>query len=244
MKKPRIEWTGATSIKCKPNPAKLVVELSPNAEAALGKISPGFRLLGLTLGRFSFGDLIRAILRQTGPADVVVSTWTAGIRDLETMAYLLERGQLERVRFMVGDGFATCQPAVARRLVELFGLESVILAHTHAKFAMIRRDDWRIVIRTSMNLSRNPRIEQFEIDDDAEIFEFYEGVCKSIASVTPAGMASVWGNIAKALKLSLTGGLIDFDDLELDPAVDVDAMLAELADEPIDVDALIAEAIW
>ena len=237
-----VVWSGACVIRAKPNPAKLICELSPFAEDAVADLAPGCRILGLTLGRFSFGDLIRAVCRKTGPADVTISTWTAGLRDLETMAWVLERKRVKSIRFMVGDGFVSCCRPVAHRMVELYGGDALVLARTHAKFAMIDADGWKIVIRTSMNLSRNPRIEQFELDDDPEIFAFYDAVCQRVRDSTPPGIETSWKetNTAFASVLSDT----PTEDEVASDAVDVEALVADLLSAPPDVQQMIADLAW
>ena len=41
-------------------------------------------------------DLILAVLGQVGPAAVIVSVWTIGIRDAQVLAHLLDSGQIAR----------------------------------------------------------------------------------------------------------------------------------------------------
>lgn len=43
----------------------------------------GMDVVGLTFGQFSLLDLIEAALELTGPADVTISTWSAGFYDVE-----------------------------------------------------------------------------------------------------------------------------------------------------------------
>lgn len=243
-----IEWTGATAIRSAVNPAKLLREADASAWTALGKLVPGLRLVGLTRGQFSLLDLIRAVLAQTGPADVTISTWTSGIRDAETSAWLLSKGRIRSLRLMLDYGFPRIEPEYALRLVELFGDRCVLLCRTHAKFAIIRNDAWSVCIRSSMNLNRNVRFEQFDLDDDPAICGLFEQFAEDVARATPVGMVIEWQDAARALLTAL--GDADDDDLDLtDPdAVDVEGMLAELdieatiAELTVDVGDLISEA--
>jgi len=54
----------------------------PEAAAALGRITPGCEIYALTKGAFSLVDVLVHCLDATGPADVVVSTWTAAGADI------------------------------------------------------------------------------------------------------------------------------------------------------------------
>lgn len=48
----------------------------------LGKIYKNCEIFGLTGGQFSLVDIISHCLETTGPADVVISTWSAANADI------------------------------------------------------------------------------------------------------------------------------------------------------------------
>ena len=52
-------------------------------------------------------------------------------------------------------------------VADVFGPDSIRATRSHAKFVLIRNEAWAVLITTSMNLNLNPRIEQFEMTDDA-----------------------------------------------------------------------------
>lgn len=210
------------------------------------------RLVGLTRGQFSLLDLIRAVLEQTGPADLTLSTWTSGIRDAETSAWLLGRGEIRSIRLMLDYGFPKIEPAYALRLVELYGDRAILLCRTHAKFAIIRNDAWSICIRSSMNLNRNTRFEQFDLDDSEPICELFEQFADDVARATPAGMVIEWQDAARALLTALSDypdrdpdadvDLTDPDEVDVDKLLaelDVEGMLERMAD--IDVEGMLAQ---
>ncbi|MHC4892237.1 MAG: hypothetical protein ACYTFV_02525 [Planctomycetota bacterium] len=141
----------------------------------------------MTKGQFSLLDLIRAVLRQTGPAHVALSTWSSGIRDIENAAWLLESGQIQSLRMLTDRSFATRQPSYCTRLVAAFGNDAIRATNVHAKFALITNDRWSIAIRSSMNLNRNKRWEQFDLDDDATIVAHFERLITEMERVMPAG---------------------------------------------------------
>lgn len=169
-------------------PARLIREPAGAASEAIGTLVPGCRVVGITKGQFSLLDLLRACLDQTGPADVLVSTWTTGIRDAETAAWLLRSGEIRSLQFLTDRSFPTRQPAYALRLVELFGEDAVVCTKTHAKFALIRNERWDLCIRSSMNLNRNPRFEQFDLDDSAEICDFFAAFADEVRTRMRVGI--------------------------------------------------------
>jgi hypothetical protein len=139
------------------------------AAAALGPIDRGCELYCLTMGKFSLVDVIEHVLQATGPADVVVSTWTAAAADIGFANRLLVDGRLTSLRFLVDYSFPFRQPAYCAALREAFGDEAIRATKNHAKFVLIRNAEWNIVCRTSMNLNECRRLESLEISDDAEM---------------------------------------------------------------------------
>lgn len=127
----------------------------------------GMDVVGLTFGQFSLLDLIDATLEITGPADVAISTWSAGFYDVEAAERFRDSGRIRRIRFVMDSSAKRGQASVAD-VGDVFGADTVRATRSHAKFALITNDDWSVVITTSMNLNLNPRCEQFEMTDDPE----------------------------------------------------------------------------
>ena len=71
------------------------------AADAIGQLEPGCEIYTLTFGQFSLIDAICALLEQTGPADVTLSTWSAAAADLERAAALLERSSIRSLPAML-----------------------------------------------------------------------------------------------------------------------------------------------
>lgn len=145
-----------------------------NARDAIGTLEPGAEVYILTHGQFSLIDALIAVVEQTGPANVTLSTWTAAAADLTTAARLLEGSQIRSLRFLVDRSFLTRQPDYCATMRRLFGDDCIRTTRTHAKFATIRNESWSIAIRTSMNLNENPRLENIEISDDPGLCGFLE----------------------------------------------------------------------
>ena len=158
------------------------------AREMLAGLEHGGRLIGLTGGHFSLLDLIEAVLHKTGPADVVIATWTAGVRDTEMARELGRFGLARSMRLVVDQSFPGRQPKYVAAVLETFGPEAIRMTRIHAKFAMIRNDEWSILIRTSMNLNRNHRVELFELDDDADLCDWWAGeIVEPLWADLPAG---------------------------------------------------------
>ena len=161
------------------------------------QLRPGGRLTGMTKGQFSLLDLMRALLDVTGPADVLISTWSSGIRDAEIAGWLLDSGAMTSLQWVVDRSFATRQPEYASRMMERFGPGAIATAEVHAKICLIAAGDWRIAVRSSMNLNRNPRFEQFDIDDDPAVWAHYDAHLRDIVRLAGSG----FGDKATAMRV-------------------------------------------
>ena len=132
---------------------------------AVGPIEKGCEVYGLTKGQWSLIDLIEHCLSYTGPAHCVVSTWTAAGADVDFALGFLADERLLSLRFIVDFSFPSRQPAYCAALREAFGDDAIRVTKNHAKFVLLRNDEWDLAIRTSMNLNENRRCENFEVSD-------------------------------------------------------------------------------
>lgn len=158
-----------------------------HAREAIGRIVPACELFILTFGQFSLIDVLGALLEQTGPAHVIISTWTAGIRDTAKAAWFVEHAHVLSMRFLVDRSFITRQPAYCRAMRRAFGDDCIRTTRTHAKFMTLRTDSWALAVRTSMNLNENEQIENLEISDDPDLCGFLERVTDDIYAGQQAG---------------------------------------------------------
>lgn len=151
------------------------------AEAVSG-LKPGLEIFGFTKGQFSLLELLQAVLDITGPADVVLSTWTAARREIQVLDEMAKAGTLRSMRWLVDYTFARRDPGAAYMIRKTFGPEAIRVAQNHAKFAVFRNDGWQVVLRTSMNLNMNPRFEDFTLAHDPELAGFLTRITDEIWS--------------------------------------------------------------
>ena len=157
------------------------------AAEAIGPVNPGCEIFGLSKGQFSLVDVIRHCLTATGPADVTISTWTAANADLGFAYELMRDGAIRSIRLIVDFSFPTRQPEYCAAMRERFGDDCIRVTKTHAKFVLIRNGDWSIVIRSSMNLNENRRLESFEVSDCPAMADWCEEVIAALFEAQPAG---------------------------------------------------------
>ena len=207
------------------NKAILVKAPHQSAEQAIGTLTPGCRVIGLTKGQFSLLDILKAVLAQTGPARVIVSTWTTGIRDAENARMLLERGAITNFTLLTDRSFATRQSRYAASVMSIFGPNSIRATNTHAKFVLVRNERWNIAVRSSMNLNRNPRFEQFDLDDDSEIADFLEEHAHEMEDLMPPGVRPPSQSVSSGFTRAMGGTVSKSYGHGKDDTVDMDALL-------------------
>jgi hypothetical protein len=151
-----------------------------SAEAAIAGFGRRASIYGFTKGQFSLIQLITAALKQTGPAELTLSTWTAANADVSEVLAFCNAGVLTGARWLVDLTFSRRSPELAQRIRDVFGADAIRVAKNHAKFALIGNAAWRVVIRTSMNLNHNPRFENFEIAHDPELYGFHAAIVDEV----------------------------------------------------------------
>lgn len=142
------------------------------ASQAIGIIEKDTDTFVLTFGQFSKIDALMAILDQTGPAHVVISTWTAAHAHLDIAADLIASSDILSFRMIVDRSFRKRKPAFYMQMLQLFGNDSIREINAHSKFMIIKNDQWNIVVRTSMNLTGNRRLENIEISESKQFTDF------------------------------------------------------------------------
>lgn len=154
-------------------PAQLGIFSTMEVSPVLKNFSPNCRIMGLSRGMFSLIDLIHGILQKTGPAHVICCTWSAGIKDVHQVKWMMDSNLIRSFKLLTDHSYKTRQPKYALSIEDIFQVENIRTSEVHAKFTLIHNENFNVCIRTSMNLNANKTCETFEIDEDKEIFDFY-----------------------------------------------------------------------
>lgn len=161
-----------------------------SAREAIAGLDPSTDIFGFTRGQFSLIELLEAVLEQTGPASIFLSTWTAAAADLDDVLKFLQSGKIVGAKFLLDFSFQRRQPEVAQSIRDRFGLESVRVTKNHAKFFLVENKQWTITCKTSMNLNTNPRFEDFDLSNDQQLFAFMRTIADEIFKKHHAGHQS------------------------------------------------------
>ena len=135
----------------------------------------GCNIIGLTMGEFSLIDLIKSTLQKTGPADVYIATWSAGIKDAHQVKWMVDSKLINKLCFLTDHSYVNRQKKYAASITELFGAENIRTSEMHAKFVVIKNADYNVTIISSMNLNANKTCETFTIHENKKVTDFYMG---------------------------------------------------------------------
>jgi len=122
-------------------------------------------------GEFSMHQLIEHLLEQTGPAKVVLSSFSITEVAIRTFQRLMESRTIQSMACLFDF-------TVRRhKLGLLFFASSVIsriaITKCHAKIVLIYNGKHYITVVSSANLNINDKIEAGVISADSKIFDFY-----------------------------------------------------------------------
>jgi hypothetical protein len=151
-----------------------VVNRTDTAAEVIGPLAPGVRVTGLTAGQFSAIDAMEHMVDQLGPGCAVrISTWTSGLYDVRRAAEIRIEGRISDIRMLLDRGTFEKSPKFAGPLIDALGVAAFRCLSVHAKVIIVAGARGAAVMRSSMNLNKNLRTEQFDIDVCPEVAGFY-----------------------------------------------------------------------
>lgn len=143
------------------------------AAELIGPLHEGDNITGITAGQFSAIDLMEHMVGELGPAEVRISTWTTGIYDVERSRRLQENADIQSVPMLLDAATFKKSPEFAGPLIEALGQSAFRCLSVHAKVTIVDGERGSAVMRSSMNLNKNLRTEQFDITVGGDVVEFY-----------------------------------------------------------------------
>lgn len=171
-----------------------------NINAITDSLYPKCQIYGFTDGKFSLIDVIYAVLKKIGKADIVICTWSAGIKDSHNIKWMLETNMINTIKIITDMSFPSRKKNYSVAIDELFGTENIRMARVHAKFVLLKNKSWNIVINTSMNLNANKTVENFQIIDDVVLYDFMDQYCNIHFENQLPGFVVPFAQIQKSYK--------------------------------------------
>lgn len=126
---------------------------------------------------FQLYHLLEFILEQTGPANVILTTFSVSEEFVRKLLQMKESGLIQTLAVI-----ADHRTAVKALRLTLFTnniAEELLLGNNHAKVILVENRNWKVSVVTSQNQTRGNRIECGMICTHPEI---YDSLLKSIAT--------------------------------------------------------------
>ena len=152
----------------KDDEAVLQVISSPDG---LGILIPGKSKHYYSSGAFNLIQLVLYILRQTGPANVFLATYSISDRSITTLRNHIDKGEILSIRFLIDNRVRSINPKSFDYLLTAFPGRTRCRT-LHAKVALVWNENWHISVVGSQNATHNPKLERGIIHTSSEIFNF------------------------------------------------------------------------
>jgi len=139
-------------------------------EKVIGNIEKNTVIQFVSKAEWSTHDLLFHILKQTGPANITLSTWSVSSPVIPKLAKMLEDGDILQLNGLF-DWRMKIRCPEAHQFMK-YNTAKIRLVNCHAKVTVIQNKEWNITIVGSANLTNNPRIEAGVIFTDKGTADF------------------------------------------------------------------------
>ena len=138
-------------------------------DKSIGLVKQGETKHFYSFGNFNSMRLIFHILKTTGPASILMSSYGISPKTIEGIIRRKEQGTIQDFRLIIDNRVRTISPKPFDMFVRNFDYRCISI---HAKVACIYNDAWKVTLISSQNATDNPKIERGIIYTDPQVFEF------------------------------------------------------------------------
>jgi hypothetical protein len=140
-----------------------------------------FKLLS-DAGGWSSCSLIMWLANKEPIREMYISTFRVGEKEILRLEALRERGLIGSIEFVL-SGLVEWDDSRVSKKYDYYAMIKAVCdrngwtyrsLHNHSKVILARTDQNWFVCETSSNLNENPKIEQFSLENDQLLFEFYQ----------------------------------------------------------------------
>jgi hypothetical protein len=136
---------------------------------SIGQLQNGKTTHYYSYGNFNLVRLLIHMLKQTGSANVFMTSYSFSQKSIEQLLNHRQKGNILSFRVIVDNRVKTMSPIPFQMLSTAFDYRC---SSIHAKVSLIWNDKWNISIVTSQNATDNPKLERGTIFTDIETFNF------------------------------------------------------------------------
>lgn len=146
-------------------------------KANIGELKQNFHYHFWSKGQWSMHELLDYLIRQIGPADVYLTTWTVTEDPVRRLFMLKKEGLISSLHCVLDYRIKGRKPAPFQLLEQT--ADSIKLSQCHAKSLVIISPNWSVSVVGSANFSKNPRLEVGVICTVPEVVKFNLNVIKN-----------------------------------------------------------------
>ena len=145
------------------------------------RLEPGGRANAIVAGNFIFGDFLEAYIVEHNIQinKMTISTLSMSQENVDSLANLLNGGYVQQLNLIISHYFFSHErqaliPYIYQTL-DINNQFQLAVSGTHAKTVIFDTlGGKKIVIHGSANLRSSNNLEQFTIEDNADLFDFYD----------------------------------------------------------------------
>lgn len=169
------------------------------------EITTGARYDVVVNGSFIFGDFLEAfIVRNNAKCKrFTISTLSLNQNNVDSLHNLITHGYVDELNLIVSAYFYNMEiraliPYIYRQL-DIDNRLQLAVANVHTKTAQFETlGGKKIIAHGSANLRSSGSIEQFTIEENAELYDFYDNMFSRILERYQTIRKPVWGKKARA----------------------------------------------
>jgi exonuclease VII small subunit len=140
-------------------------------QEVIGTLKMGKTVHFASMGEWSTHDLLFHVLKQTGPADVYLSTWSVSEDAIRQIIKKMNTGEIKLIKAVFDWRIKVRRPEAYE--FAKYKIADIRLSSCHAKVTAIINDKWSVAIVGSANYTNNPRIEAGVISCDKVAADFH-----------------------------------------------------------------------
>lgn len=162
-----------------------------NAKLMADRVSlePNTRTTVIVPGSFIFGDLLEAFVLHRGldVREMYISTLSINEENADSLKNILLFSNLERLNILLsGYFYSNYKSTIVPYMYQELDVEErfqCAFCNTHMKIALMKAADGRcFVLHGSANMRSSSSLEQFDIEESPELYDFYQAAFDGLIS--------------------------------------------------------------
>lgn len=145
----------------------VIGERRRSLDFTIGNIQPNENIHFATAAEWNMADLLLYLLEQTGPAEVMLSTFEMSEQPARIISQLIDMKMITKFVCIIDYRSKERKPGVFQLMNNI--ASKIKQAPCHAKVTLISNKDWQVCVVGSANYTRNIRIEAGIISTDPKV---------------------------------------------------------------------------